>query len=251
MLLSRQKRQSHIGLFVNNVCLSEQLQNLFLFAPTGRVQNAVNVLLDCIVLTELLFELAILGIQRVLFSGKAFVFGFELCRIGELAGNAGRLFLCTFRTFRTLKNPSLKPSNRQTKLLPFSRFAPCQCFQQGVALTNPHSSANLLWNNDPAQVVNTSDDSCCLHIVLNPFIYCRMERLRRALILSRPAFLFDKQCYHFRRRLVLSTMRSKRPSIASKIMRVEEVCLSIRYKYQTGLRQYPELTFFFTPRYCP
>ena len=112
--------------------MSEQLQRFFLFAPTGRVQNAVNILLDCIVLTELLFELAILGIQRVLFSGKAFVFGFELCWIGELAGNAGRLFLCISKT---LNNPRFKPSNRQTKLFP---TAPCQCFHQGG---RPHESA--------------------------------------------------------------------------------------------------------------
>lgn len=62
---------------------------LFLFAPTDMVQNAVDILLNGIILLELLFEIAILGIQRVFFSGKAFVFGFELCWIGELAGHAG------------------------------------------------------------------------------------------------------------------------------------------------------------------
>ncbi len=89
----------HIISKKNNVRLSAQLQCLFLFAPTDGMQNAVNVLLDCIVLTELLFELAILGIQRVLFGGKAFVIGFELCQIGELAGHAGR-FQCLCRSFK-------------------------------------------------------------------------------------------------------------------------------------------------------
>lgn len=62
------------------------------------------------------------------------------------------LFLCTLRT---LINPCFKPFYRPTKLLP---LAHCQCFQQGVALTNPHGSANLLWNNDPAQVVSTCQE---------------------------------------------------------------------------------------------
>ena len=73
--------------------MSEQLQRFFLFAPTGRVQNAVNVLLDGIILPKLLFEFAILGIQRVLFCGKAFVIGFELCRIGDVVQSFFRVLL--------------------------------------------------------------------------------------------------------------------------------------------------------------
>ena len=53
------------------------------------------------------FELATLGIQRVLFGGRAFVFGFELCRIGELAGNAGRLLLCILRALILLASSPL------------------------------------------------------------------------------------------------------------------------------------------------
>ena len=75
------------------------LQHFFLFPLLDRGQNTVYILLDSIVLTELLFELAILGIQRVLFGGKAFVIGFELCQIGELAGHAGR-FQCLCSSFK-------------------------------------------------------------------------------------------------------------------------------------------------------
>ena len=83
-------------------------------------------------------------------------------------------------------------------------------FTASGILTNPHSSANILGNNDPAQVINTSDDSCCLHIVLNPLIYCRTRNsaLRADFIL--PAFLFDKQCYYLPNALERFVIRMRR-----------------------------------------
>lgn len=73
----------------------------FLVCVHGQGQNAVDILFGGIIFTELLFELVILSIQLVLFSGRSFVIGFELCQIGEFAENAG----CFQRLCRNIKHP--------------------------------------------------------------------------------------------------------------------------------------------------
>ena len=42
-------------------------------------------------------------------------------------------------------------------------FFKCQCCQQRVALPDPHSPSDLLGDDDPAEVVDASDDTCCFH----------------------------------------------------------------------------------------
>lgn len=43
----------------------------------------------------------------------------------------------------------------------------------GVALADTHRAANLLGDNDPAEIVDSSDYSCCFHYINSlAFVAC-------------------------------------------------------------------------------
>ncbi len=75
------------------------LQHFFLFPLLDRGQNTVYILLDSIVFPKLLFQLAVFGIQPVLFGSKPLVVCFELGGIRELTRYACG-FQCLCRCFK-------------------------------------------------------------------------------------------------------------------------------------------------------
>ena len=61
------------------------------------------------------------------------------------------------------------PSFYQIQHSEAESFPRCQCHLRRVALADTHGAADLLGNDHPAQVVDPSHDSSCLHIV-KPFL---------------------------------------------------------------------------------
>lgn len=54
----------------------------------------------------------------------------------------------------------------------------------GVTLADTHRAADLLWDNDPAEVVDSSDYACCFHYInslafLCKSIVCRLREIMR------------------------------------------------------------------------
>ena len=43
----------------------------------------------------------------------------------------------------------------------------CQCCQQRLAFTDSHCSSNFFGNNNPSQIIDSSNNSCCFHIYKN------------------------------------------------------------------------------------
>ena len=57
---------------------------------------------------------------------------------------------------------------RQLQHRAAEHFPRRQCCQQGVTFSDPHGAADLLGDDDPAQVVDAPHDSGCFHLYLYP-----------------------------------------------------------------------------------
>ena len=74
-------------------------------------------------------------------------------------------------------------SFRKTMYRPAKLVDWCQCCQQGVSLADAQSAANFFRNDDSSQIVNTTDNACCFHIIFLLHLHRRAGACSRRLVL--------------------------------------------------------------------